>query len=45
MIFASWVPKALFVAGVALALAATVLYVKRARAASAAAPPERSTSS
>ncbi len=33
LIFASWVPKALFIVGLALALAATVLYVRAGRAA------------
>jgi CDP-diacylglycerol--glycerol-3-phosphate 3-phosphatidyltransferase len=34
MIFASWVPKAIFIAGVVLSLCATVLYVRAGRAAS-----------
>jgi cardiolipin synthase (CMP-forming) len=56
MMFASWVPKAMFIAGVVLSLAATVLYVRAGRAAAerqelhppqhdAGVPPERSTSS
>ena len=55
LIFASWVPTAMFIAGLVLALAATVLYVRAGRAAvqrpptagerGAGIPPERSTSS
>jgi cardiolipin synthase len=57
LMFASWVPKAIFIAGVGLALAATLLYVRAGRAAAgrargaegrpadAGVPPERSTSS
>jgi cardiolipin synthase len=53
MMFASWVPTAMFIAGLVLALAATVLYVRAGRAAAeradggrgAGVPPERSTSS
>jgi cardiolipin synthase len=56
MIFASWVPQVIFIAGVVLSLAATVLYVRAGRAAAkrarppggpgkdAGIPPERSTS-
>ena len=40
LIFASWVPKAMFIAGLALGVAATLLYVKAGRARA-----ERSTSS
>jgi cardiolipin synthase (CMP-forming) len=56
LMFASWIPTALFIAGVVLAWAATVLYIRAGRAtgrrvppstraADAGAPPERSTSS
>jgi cardiolipin synthase (CMP-forming) len=56
LMFASWIPPALFIAGVVLSVAATVLYVRAGRAtgrraptparpADAGAPPERSTSS
>jgi cardiolipin synthase len=51
LMFESWVPKAMFIAGVVLSLAATLLYVragrsaaKRARQPGAGIPPERSTS-
>jgi cardiolipin synthase (CMP-forming) len=56
LMFASWVPTAIFITGVALALAATLLYVRAGRAAAeqtrgrgagagdAGIPPERSTS-
>ena len=56
LIFASWIPTALFIGGVVLSVAATVLYVRSGRAASrrvapparapdAGVPPGRSTSS
>ena len=55
LIFASWVPTAMFIAGLALSIAASILYVRAGRAAArraprpsgtdAGVPPERSTSS